>query len=561
MKPAAALRPLGAGIRVWLPTLLAVLLVLVATQLVVRYAQQRELEDERRDVLNRLSALRARLEGVVNANLSLVNGLTAVIQSRPDIDQAGFANVARGLVDGRHALRNIAAAPDMVLSLMYPMEGNEAALGLDFRTDPVQSETALRARDSRETVIAGPLSLVQGGVGIIARQPVFLAPATPDGEPHFWGLVSAVIDVDRLYSHAGLHAPDLDLQVALRGTDGSGANGPVFFGDEKLFSAEPVTAQVLLPGGGVWQIAAVPVAGWGRSDESLVLIRLMGLLAALLVGATTYRLVSSARTLAAQSARLNTLVNTIPDLVWLKDVRGVYLACNPRFERFFGAREAEIKGKTDHDFVPAELADFFREKDRAAIAAGGPSVNEEWVTFASDGHRELLETIKTPVYDQRGGVLGVLGIARNITQRQLDETELRRQKDLLDRTGRLARVGGWEFEVSTMRGSWSDETARIHDLEPALGVDVAQGLSFFHGESRRIVEQAVQGAIASGQPYDLEVEMISAKGARKWVRTMGLPVFEGGTVARLQGAIQDISERKRMEDDIRQLNADLEARV
>ena len=81
-------------------------------------------------------------------------------------------------------------------------------------------------------------------------------------------------------------------------------------------------------------------------------------------------------------ARLRTLLDSLPDLVWLKDPEGVYLFCNPRFEQFFGVKEAEIVGRTDYDFVDRELADFFREKDRAAMAADGPSVNEEELTFA-----------------------------------------------------------------------------------------------------------------------------------------------------------------------------------
>ena len=97
---------------------------------------------------------------------------------------------------------------------------------------------------------------------------------------------------------------------------------------------------------------------------------------------------------------MRTLLETLPDIVWLKDPDGIYLNCNPRFEQFFGARESEIVGKTDYDFVDRELADFFREKDRAAMAAGKPSMNEEEITLASDGHRELLETIKTPMFDR-----------------------------------------------------------------------------------------------------------------------------------------------------------------
>ena len=115
------------------------------------------------------------------------------------------------------------------------------------------------------------------------------------------------------------------------------------------------------------------------------------------------------------------LVKAIPDLVWLKDPDGVYLSCNPRFEQFFGAREADLVGRTDYDFVPRELADSFRANDRKAAELGQPSVNEEWITFASDGHRELVETVKTPVFTQDGALLGVLGIARDITERKRDE--------------------------------------------------------------------------------------------------------------------------------------------
>ncbi|MDO8990951.1 MAG: PAS domain S-box protein [Sideroxyarcus sp.] len=125
-----------------------------------------------------------------------------------------------------------------------------------------------------------------------------------------------------------------------------------------------------------------------------------------------------ARLLAEKKTRLRTLVNTIPDLIWLKDAEGIYQSCNPMFERFFGAREGDIVGKSDFDFVDKELATSFRENDRIAMAADKPSVNEEWVVFADDGHRALLETVKAPMRDAWGKLLGVLGIARDITVRK-----------------------------------------------------------------------------------------------------------------------------------------------
>jgi len=119
-----------------------------------------------------------------------------------------------------------------------------------------------------------------------------------------------------------------------------------------------------------------------------------------------------------REGHFRTLVQTIPDLIWLKDKGGVYLACNPLFEGLYGAREADIIGKTDYDFVDQKLADFFVEHDRKAMAAGKPTRNEEWLTFADDGHRALYETIKTPMYDDRGALIGVLGVGRDITERK-----------------------------------------------------------------------------------------------------------------------------------------------
>jgi PAS domain S-box-containing protein len=183
----------------------------------------------------------------------------------------------------------------------------------------------------------------------------------------------------------------------------------------------------------------------GASLKSLLILSVVALIAIITlliwsitlkraVARRTRELATSEHAIERERAWLQTVLRTIPDLVWIKDTDGVYLGCNSRFESFFGAKEAEIVGKTDHDFVDAELADFFREHDRRAIAADKPSVNEEWITFADDGHRELLETIKTPVRDSVGNLIGVLGIARDITVQREAVDKLRNQAELLDLT-------------------------------------------------------------------------------------------------------------------------------
>jgi PAS domain S-box-containing protein len=128
---------------------------------------------------------------------------------------------------------------------------------------------------------------------------------------------------------------------------------------------------------------------------------------------------------------LAALVDTMPDLVWLKDTNGVYLACNPAFERFFGAGEAAIIGKTDYDFVDRELADFFRQKDREAITAERICINEETVTYAIDGRSGILETRKVPVLGDDGEIFGILGIGRDVSALKQAEDRLRKSRDAL----------------------------------------------------------------------------------------------------------------------------------
>ncbi|GLH73311.1 hypothetical protein GETHLI_18130 [Geothrix limicola] len=163
---------------------------------------------------------------------------------------------------------------------------------------------------------------------------------------------------------------------------------------------------------------------------------------------------------ANREAKLRTLIHAIPDLVWLKSPEGVYLACNPAFEHFFGAKEAEIVGRTDHDFVPKDMADFFRQKDQEAIEAGETRQNEEWVTVAETGQPMLLETLKTPVFDLSGRLVGVLGIGRDITEHHKLVTERGRLEAQLHQAQKMEAVGRFAGGVA-------------HDYSNMLGVILA----------------------------------------------------------------------------------------
>jgi two-component system, cell cycle sensor histidine kinase and response regulator CckA len=184
----------------------------------------------------------------------------------------------------------------------------------------------------------------------------------------------------------------------------------------KYFAAKISIAYAIL--GGVWILFSDQAAALFFKDP-LLIVRIGMYKGWLFVAVTSYLLFlmvrNSARWAQRQQAQMRHLLNSIPDMVWLKNVDGVYLFCNPSFECFFGQKESKIVGRNDYDFVSRGEADSFRQKDKEAIAANGAIKNQEWITLSAGGKRILSETIKTPLLDFNGNVLGVLGIGRDIT--------------------------------------------------------------------------------------------------------------------------------------------------
>lgn len=133
-----------------------------------------------------------------------------------------------------------------------------------------------------------------------------------------------------------------------------------------------------------------------------------------------------------QSALLRSIIDSIPDLIFYKDVNSVYLGCNKAFEQFTGRSENEQTGKTDFDFFDHGLAEFFRAKDREMLEGGQARSNEEWVTYP-DGRNVLLDTLKTPYSNAEGELLGLVGISRDITERKQREREIEEKNAELER--------------------------------------------------------------------------------------------------------------------------------
>ncbi len=140
----------------------------------------------------------------------------------------------------------------------------------------------------------------------------------------------------------------------------------------------------------------------------------------------------SEEALRQSEAHQRTLLNTLPDLVWLKDAQGIYLACNFRFAQLVGLNEDEIVGKSDYDLLDKELAGFYHNQDQATMTDGKSIRHEDNVVFAGDGHPEVLETTKVPMFDADGKIVGVLGVAHDITERKQRTEELDQHRHHLE---------------------------------------------------------------------------------------------------------------------------------
>ncbi|MFO7717947.1 MAG: CHASE domain-containing protein, partial [Desulfohalobium sp.] len=256
-------------IQFWLPPILVAAAVLCAWYYFDRFSTSKQVDEARRTVRYQLSTLRADLERNIHINTSRVEGMVIAISLEPDLSQERYASLAAPLIEDYPQLRNIGAAPDLVVEYMYPLQGNADIVGKDYRDIPDQAAAAKQAMEAGELVLAGPVDLLQGGQGLIGRVPVFLPEQEKDT---FWGLLSVVIDLEEFYRASGLLQDNMPLQIAIRGKDAQGSEGELFYGSQDVFDSDPVLARVSLPYGS-WQMAAIPNQGWPTQAANAWLMR------------------------------------------------------------------------------------------------------------------------------------------------------------------------------------------------------------------------------------------------------------------------------------------------
>ncbi len=246
------------------------------------------------------------------------------------------------------------------------------------------------------------------------------------------------------------------------------------------------------------------------------------------------------RELANSEQRLRTITDNLPATIVRLDEQLRCTYANEHFRRLFGIDPAALVGTSHRVFRGEEEWAVIGPHVEAALRG---EVRQFEVQAAVRGRRQWVQQSLIPDVDATGRIVGYLSVTFDITERKRQEEALRKSEGFLERTGRMARVGGWEVDLVERKAVWSEETRRIHgvgaDYEPSLQA----GLEFYAPESRAQIEAAVARAQADGTPWDLELPLIRADGRRIWVRAVGTPEFVDGKAVRLVGALQDIDDR------------------
>jgi len=531
-------------------------LLLAADVFLQRIFLEPHRKEQQLEVVLRLGTLRAGLEAAVVRNLLLLQGMAAHIAVMPDEATEGFEAMARELMSAPNALRNMAAAPDFVIRYVYPKEGNEAVLGVDYRQMPAQWPQALQAMETGRMVVAGPVDLLQGGQGLIGRVPVFLEP-----DQRFWGLVSAALDMDVLLAEAGIPGQDRGLRLAIRGRDGLGTAGEVFLGDAALFEAEAQAVQmnVELPNG-VWVMAALPEQGWSTAHPDVWRVRLglaalFGLLAAFVV--FRHLKAQQLRQVKESLARAQAIGGVGS---WEWDVPGDRITCSEQTWRILGREpDGAITFEEYLQHVPPEDSEGLRRTAVRALEEGAdgfelehrilrpegpdaPGAGVVWVSGSASIQR-----------DQQGRAVHVSGTMQDITHSKLAELALQEGEQRFRDLTMLS--GDWVWEVD-VQGRYTYASGRVKDI---LGYEPEEllGASPFDimvaEEVERISTLFATKSREKAPLRDVENWNHAKDGRLVCLLTNAMPVLnEAGELAGYRGVDKDITEARRAGEALRE---------
>jgi len=245
--------------------------------------------------------------------------------------------------------------------------------------------------------------------------------------------------------------------------------------------------------------------------------------------------------------RYEAIFNQTYQFTGLMEPDGTLVEANETALEFGGVSRADVIGRklwNTHWFdFSADIQAQIREDVRRA--ARGEFVRREVEVLGADETAVIDFSIR-PITDDDDTVVLLVPEGRDITDLKDRERQLHRHRTFLERTEEIAGTGGWEIDVTTGEQRWTEGTYELHDLSSDSEFDptVDAGIDFYHPDDRDQIRNAVTRCIERGDPYELELRLVSATGHLKWVRTAGEPVREDGDIVAVRGAIVDITDQK-----------------
>lgn len=258
-------------------------------------------------------------------------------------------------------------------------------------------------------------------------------------------------------------------------------------------------------------------------------------------------------TLTNQNVGLRTVLDYTGAYIFTKDVAGCYTYVNQKVAELFGASLPEIVGKDDSHFFALELADQLRLNDRLVIDHGEALETEETNVLKATGETRIYWTIKKPLHDDSGQIIGMCGVSTDITERKAMENALRHNESHLRLSQTCGGIGTWEADLLNDRQNWSDSCVDLLGF-PALQEPTWNDfLDIVHPDDRQQVIAATQAHIQSNTRYDVEYRILLANGNERWMRSAGeAERTQAGIPYFMRGIVQDVTERKRAQFELEQ---------
>lgn len=528
--------------------------VLALDIFLVSQLSRRQMNDQTVDVSLQLAALRARLEKEITEDLLLVQGTANHIAIAPDLSQERFARYARGVLSGDNSLKNLGAAPDFVMRFVYPLEENREILGVDYRDLPNQWDQAKKAKETGEMVVAGPLKLLQGGAGLIGRAPVFVE---IEGGKRFWGIVSSVIDVDRLFDLVDID--DFGLDIAIRGVDGFGEEGDVFFGDPQLFEFEDAVYMPVTFPSGSWVIAAVPKDGWTSTPPLVFVVHaLLGLLLAI-VSFGVYHAGKRDHAIQTIQQTLNQAQSIAHLGSWRLDHSNQDIWWSDETYRIFGVDRKSFAPTLESFMDMVHPEDRQRVLEAFQLSTGtcaGYAVDHRIVR--PDGEiRHVQERGETICLDRGGGDIPThaVGTVLDVTKRARAEEALRASEERWKFAIEGSRDGLWDWDAVTNAVYFSPRWKEMLGYaEHEIGTGLEEWDSRVHPDDKEGVYKDLNAHLEGEAPYYENTHRVLCKdGSYKWILDRGMVISRtpDGKALRVIGTHTDVTEERLIQEELR----------